>query len=288
MRLHNVPLPRVSIDDSNPYKTGGYTQAQLDMRRKVEILKYNANKSSSQTNMLTRKERYALAMRGGFRTPSAQPQIPAEADANCPDDYVLTPTTACNIPGPVIYLREDPAVPLYNYSITNTRTYPDYVPPDNRQWRIVAATDASFIPLREDILFTLLIYREIENNFTTYDITFPVGLDVSGMCISNTPKPANFTVSINYVVMTIYFGGNVVSRTQSPALGSTLNMTFNVADKPNGGAFKMRNAIGNVSFPGIQLNTIYNYVYQFNFMFSVSLRADDPDYSAVNYWVGGI
>jgi len=294
MRLHNVPLPRVNNlgPDNNPYLRG-YTQSSLDMRRKTEILKYSANKTSSQTNLLTRKQKYALAMRGGL-----QP-IPSNADLgslNCPnDDYLPTPTTACNVPGPVMYLQEDPNVPLYNYSITNTRTYPDYVPNDNTQWRVATATDASFVPLKEDILFTLLIYREIENNITTYDVRVPVGIDVQGICMPGQ-KPANFTVSINYVVMTIYFNGNivpvlfngnVVSRPQSAALGNSLKMEFNVADKPTGGAFVKRQYVGNFEFLGIPLNTIYNYVYQFNFMFSVSFRTNDHDYNPANYWLNG-
>jgi hypothetical protein len=56
---YNIPPPRyVPI---NPYllNNGEFTQSQLDMRRKAEILKYNNNASSSKTNNITKKQQYA-------------------------------------------------------------------------------------------------------------------------------------------------------------------------------------------------------------------------------------
>lgn len=56
-----MSMPSLRFDGvANPYLNTGYTPAQLDMRRKVEILQYNKN--SSQTNKLTKSQKFANAI----------------------------------------------------------------------------------------------------------------------------------------------------------------------------------------------------------------------------------
>lgn len=292
MRLHNVPLPRVEIDDDNPYKTTAFTQDQLNMRRKVEILKYSANKSSSQANRLTRKQLFAMAMRGNRISVRPDPNGDL-APISCPnDDYLPTPSSSAGVPGPVVILQNNPDVPLYLYA-TNIRTFPDYVPNDDRQWRLLPATDASFVHLTEQIQCVLLIYREIEDPVTVYNLTVPVGLDVQGVCLPNTTSPfftktAAFTASINYVVLTIYFGGNVVTSVRHPpaSSGTTtgLQMVVDLSDNAAGGPFRARSFVGNVGFLGLSLPTVMDFVYEFRFLYSLSFRTDDPQYVANNYF----
>jgi hypothetical protein len=109
--LNNVPTPpRVELQPS-PYNLG-FTQEQLNMRRKYEILQYPANTQSTQTNKLTQKQSYSLAVRGygQYKRYSAESlaQLPT-----CPIPSV--PTTSSNVPGPSILLYKDPNVPIYNY-----------------------------------------------------------------------------------------------------------------------------------------------------------------------------
>ena len=54
--LLNVPPPRYT--PVCPYPQ--YTQFQLDMRRKAEILKYRANASNLKTNNFTKAEKYSM------------------------------------------------------------------------------------------------------------------------------------------------------------------------------------------------------------------------------------
>jgi hypothetical protein len=61
--LNNVPTPPREELQPNPY-TLGFTQEQLNMRRKYEILQYPANMQSTQTNKLTQKQAFSLAVRG--------------------------------------------------------------------------------------------------------------------------------------------------------------------------------------------------------------------------------
>ena len=109
--LTNIPTPpRVELQ-SSPYESG-FTQEQLNMRRKYEILQYPANTQSTQTNNLTQKQLYSLSIRGygQYKRYSAATiaQLPT-----CPEPKV--PTTSSGVPGPSILLYKDPNVPLYNY-----------------------------------------------------------------------------------------------------------------------------------------------------------------------------
>ena len=90
-QLNNVPLTRFT--PINPYRTTPYTKMQLDMRRKAEILKYSANKSASQTNNLTKKEQFALLVKGGLSRTQANIQSNSNAVINCEaaDNMMLTP-----------------------------------------------------------------------------------------------------------------------------------------------------------------------------------------------------
>jgi hypothetical protein len=64
-------------------------------------------------------------------------------------------------------------------------------------------------------------------------------------------------------------------------------MQFDVSANTAGGPFIARKFVGNMGFVGLPLNTVYNFVYQFDFTFSVSsLRTDTEDYNPAEYWVG--
>jgi hypothetical protein len=106
-QLFNFPLPRYT--PISPYPK--YTQSELNMRRKVEILKHSSNVSSSKTNSLTKKQKFSkLAKYKGNIF-------------NCPNDIFLpTLSSSCDVPGPITILQNNPDIPLYNYA-TNTASY---------------------------------------------------------------------------------------------------------------------------------------------------------------------
>ena len=87
---------------TTPYN-GSVTQDQLNMRRKVEILKYNPTQTNTQTNARTQKEVFSQIMRGSYK--------------QCQRDTRSNPvsTTASDVPGKPMYLYEDSNIPLYNY-----------------------------------------------------------------------------------------------------------------------------------------------------------------------------
>jgi hypothetical protein len=104
--LNNIPTPPRTELQPSPYEQG-FTQNQLNMRRKYEILQYHPNAQSTQTNKLTKKQQYAQAVSGNS---PYKKYIPPSDDIVCP-----VPTTSSDIPGPSIVLYLDDTVPLYNY-----------------------------------------------------------------------------------------------------------------------------------------------------------------------------
>lgn len=89
------------------------------MRRKCEIFKYAG--SSCQSNTLSKKAQYAYLANSTSNNAAKSTQY------NCSQDRLIpTPTSACDVPGPVRMLTYDPTIVLYNYGQRdNERSYPD-------------------------------------------------------------------------------------------------------------------------------------------------------------------
>lgn len=109
--LENVPLTRITL--LSPYPL--YTRNQLDMRRKIEILKYTNNSSGSKTNNFTKKEMWSRLSNQYSTQKKTTAQINNdEVEKLC--DLKPTLTTSCDVPGPPMILQYDPTIPLYNYT----------------------------------------------------------------------------------------------------------------------------------------------------------------------------
>jgi hypothetical protein len=121
LQLTTIPPARIELQNT-PYTN--YTKYELDMRRKAEILKYNSNAQSNQTNNMTRSQKWSGIVNGNG--PVKQSRINAlinNPNTQCPNDALIpTPTSSSDVPGPIIQLIDDESVPLYNYS-TNIDAY---------------------------------------------------------------------------------------------------------------------------------------------------------------------
>jgi len=277
-QLNNVPLTR--FIPANPYLTNTYTKQQLDMRRKVEILKYSANKSSTQTNNLTKNERFALLVKGGLSRRQANIQTNA---VNCDeaDKRILTPTTSSNVPGPVTYLYEDPAVPLYNYSDYNVRTYPSYVPNNTDPWQFVANSNTLVYNnlARSSNVYYLIIKNSINQPKYNFTIVTPIGLTMAGSIPPAYVPPTGFTGEINIVFESVqlmtYYNGNLAKTItlQSSDL-SMCNITLNVPTSNTTSSplpFSATVFLGNLVFKDILLYTAPTYVYTFELNASITI-----------------
>jgi hypothetical protein len=119
-RQQQTVIPQFRLElQSSPYPT--YTQYQLDMRRKVEILKYKSNQQNSKANTLTKSQNFSKAMTS---TKTLSQATLDKINANMCDSLinVPTPSSSCDVPGPIITLFYDGNVPLYNYA-TKTEAF---------------------------------------------------------------------------------------------------------------------------------------------------------------------
>ena len=129
-------------------------QFDLDMRRKAEILKYD--KQSSQTNNLTNSQKWskmATAKRVIRRTPDT---------TSCVN--LLIPTSSSGVPGPIVYLYEDPSTNLYNYK-KNYAAYPasKLLPVDDYLLQLV---NDAYSAQQEANLQLNIIYIDISGVYT--------------------------------------------------------------------------------------------------------------------------
>lgn len=113
--LKNIPPPRLNI--VSPYPA--YSNFQLNMRRKAEILKYTSSQQNTKTNTFTKNQLFANLAKN--INAISQYQI-NESYTNrvCNEDKTKpTLSSSCDVPGPPIILQYDPKVPLYNYINSN-------------------------------------------------------------------------------------------------------------------------------------------------------------------------
>ena len=189
--LFNTPLPRYT--PSNPYidnlgMSTGITQEQLNMRRKVEILKYN--KQNTQTNRPTRSLTFAQRMTGRYN-------IQQGTDLNgvlCPaDSSIRVLSTSANIPGPPIELWEDSSVPLYNY-VKNVNGYGDQIYSVFNEFTFKPHLNVELQRNNTEIGM-LYIDKDIESNYTTFNYKLPISLYISGtnIDIGNANKTFQYT-----------------------------------------------------------------------------------------------
>ena len=281
MQLYNRPLPRFDLNSINPYLSGKYTKSQLDMRRKTEILKYSPARVSTQTNNLTKKQKFAMLAKGTYVQP--QQSILSSGNVVCPaDEMIMTPTSASGVPGPVKYLYNDETVPLYNFASFNLRSYPDYVATDATPWQFVSQPDVSVMDGDEMLSHYLILYNSVAQPEYTYTITIPVGLSVSG-----TSKSANLkeelTLEVLSATLRSYYNKNLYGTYSNPTFDSTMSLVFDVeSSKP--GPFRANYFVGNMTFSGVRLYTSPTFVYSFMTEINLSLSSTGNTYDSNIYF----
>jgi hypothetical protein len=181
-QLYNIPPIR--FEPISPYPA--FTQDQLNMRRKTEILKYNKN--STQGPRLTQKQKLAATFRGGFNP----------ARVVCPTDYKIPVlTSAAGVPGPPMYLVEDPDVPLYNY-IKDTNAYAENLYEDNTQWVFspnanqLCANNNKYIEVAK-----LIIRKPIQEAYTRFTYRTPVLFRMRGTGLAMNSAGGTITSTID-------------------------------------------------------------------------------------------
>jgi hypothetical protein len=115
-QLNNIPPQRYDNLLTSPYlpQNGGFTKPQLDMRRKAEILTYNSNRMLK-VNSLTKSQKFSMIAKNPIRS------IPVNKNCftNENGQFILTPSSSCDVPGTTIQLYNDQTIPLYMFNSGN-------------------------------------------------------------------------------------------------------------------------------------------------------------------------
>ena len=273
-QLYNKPPIRFT--PANPYSTSNFTQDQINMRRKVEILKYTKN--STQGTPLTKKEKYAQLVNGNYNP----------ARVVCPTDkYIPVLSTASGIPGPAIYLVEETDVPLYNYA-QNTNGYGDQIQEEDEQWLLNIDTTQLILSGQNHSKFCNLIIRPfIKYPYTTYTLQTPVLFRLQGTGMPSTTNGSTITAtitptnsSVDNSFLTTYNGNPVAKNNSSVTTflqNDPISITFTLDPTTSSSTYNYfcEAYVGLVQFSNILLNTSPGFVYDFNFNYIVTYNITD-------------
>jgi hypothetical protein len=294
-RINKIKPLRLELQPS-PYPT--YTQKQLDMRRKAEILQYSAVSSNTKTNNLTKKEKFALISKG-----TSQANHNSTTTTNvCDNPLLLVPTTSSDIPGPVEYLYNDPTIPLYNPSSSaNNKNGKNYISTETTytsKWEIDGSHNIFCSTNESSNYFSTLYIRDaIDAYIYKFSMTIPLSIDISGT-LNTTKYKSDLDFSRNDVSISlstfecdVYYNDVLLNNTSLPnpviPTYDTTNLTPFTIHKIDTDASLNFNAtiyVGELIISNIQLFTSTPYVYDIVFKTTVNIDIHDNDYAITDYF----
>ena len=300
----NLVSPYINTIDFLGNSIPQVSKKQLDMRRKVEILKYaNMNSQANGTTKFQGWSRLNTQSSVGTYSQYALQNMMTIPLPTCVADRLLpTSTTACDVPGPPIMLQYDPTIPLYNYT-TNTDSYAILPPSPTFMFELYTKNEIYYInnytgtiPLDvSENIITGIIAKTTTNNIgvltigtgllsssNIFVLNIPVGLWIHGYispqvisALSGQSLPISISIS-SCTIDVLYNEGVIYSTTIPSSLGQPLR--FNVTDLNNEPSYNfyaiqyIGNLVANLVLP-IQPGYIYTvqvtYTYSYNNMPSI-------------------
>jgi len=215
--LFNVPPTRYTPE--NPYlQNPSLTQYELDMRRKVEILKYKKNTVGS----MSRKQTFAQAIKGATQRRNYSKTLIADFASG---NNVVTPcpptiSTAAGVPGPAFYLSLDETIPLYNYVVKSVYATENQVDTETK-W--VYTTEYDIFGNRPKIA-TLNIRQPIDQSLYSYTFTTSVGLQINGNVNAPRSGVSEFStklisdLGVPSIVISVIYGGSPINLIANPVI----------------------------------------------------------------------
>jgi hypothetical protein len=277
--IFNIPPTRYT--PLNPYASG-YTQAQLDMRRKAEVLQYNKTSNGRMTN----KQRWVNVVNGNTQRRTYSSYVlraiaDGEADP-CPNDLALpTLTTASDVPGPPMYLYYDSTIPLYNYN-SQQISYGTQNNEETTNWILTNNIDIlgnnskiltmNIRPSVDQYAYSFSVTTSVALRVTCTNNGIPSGGDISGVFSINIPTE-NISLNITYGEKPVLLATPPKVVFESGFLQDVSGKVFTKAAGTYTGTIYM----GNVTFTGILLNTVPGYTYDFAVQYIPSYTKNNID-----------
>jgi hypothetical protein len=278
---YNVPPPRYT--PISPYATTNYSNFDLNMRRKAEVLKYNNNNSSTKTNNLTKAQKWALIMNGNATRNSIsaslmnQDTVIKETDSvkvvKCGDQLIRTPVSSSGVPsgGNTNYLYNDESVLLYNYKrITNYGIINSEV--DINPWYFTQYSNIICLNNIQNNFASIRITPSIDSNSYSFNYQNPLILQVYG---KNNNKTTSRSIQYNVSVspnIYIYYNNELVDVQGKVSQITMDNSQFKVnVDANANSTFNSSLSIGNIYISDIFLYTFPGYIYDLYLKFSINV-----------------
>jgi hypothetical protein len=190
-------------------------------------------------NRIVNEDAYQVVGKTGFYTIN---YVQNDILNTCPlDNLIPTPTSSCDVPGPITYLIDDETVPLYNYA-TKTNSYAnDTNVSQPSLWRYNPTNDIILTNINDTIL-TLLITDKIDKPFYTFSLQIPFSIYITGTNISATAiaDPIHYpfyfpdlAIGINSIIFGVKYGDSDINFASDPIISISSNQTYELT-KING------------------------------------------------------
>jgi hypothetical protein len=284
-QLFNIPPNRYDNLANNPYSkinpatNQPYTKYDLDMRRKAEILKYSSNRMSTQTNSLTKAQIYAQASNSNYSKKAYSLEYINENTINgvltvCPVAPIIqTPTSACDVPGPVIYLYDDPSIPLYNLVNDTNRAYGiinQAKDPYPIGWQTSKNTDVTNNGSQVSTVFSIYFFT-VTSPIFLFSGSFPITIGFSGTSfgIPSTTQSCSFTLSTNNMSANVLYSYSSVAI--NPIFSFQYNTTLTIDISQNTTSFRGSCYFDTVNFTNISLRGLLGYIYDFQYNLNMNI-----------------
>jgi hypothetical protein len=263
-KLLSVPPIRLELQPS-PYPA--YNQQQLNMRRKIEILKYSGVHQNTKTNSQSKYQKWSQIVRGKNNVSAS---LLKNGTLDCSgDEYIPTPTSSCDVPGPVMILQYDDTVPLYNYA-TNINDYAIINETITDLWKTFPVDNTEFLTNASikaiDVSATLTpLYIQPIVDQRTYDFVLKTSV---GIYITGITGETNVPNTLSIVGMDVIICYNTVPVKVIPVqtLGSFNSLTFTAST--TGQTFSALLYVGDLITPTFSLATEPEYVYDIKIKFT--------------------
>jgi len=235
-----------------------YTQNDFDMRRKVEILKYD-NNSNINNN---KKQKYSFLAKKTTKT------------KKCPDSNRAKPTSSSDVPGKIIELSENTEVPLYKYKDISKQFTFSNIEYDN--FKRIFDTFPFFNTFNNNFEYVNImdiIILNPDNNQFKFNFSIPICIqfeaDFTQIVDANTDI-ATAQVAVFSSLLDIFYSDTLVSsntieyRSEPEIDSDIVKSTFSVSldfQSSATGKIRFSQYVGNIVLNDITLQTITQYVY---------------------------
>jgi hypothetical protein len=252
-----------------------YTQYELDMRRKAEILKYSANNQNSKKNNFTKSQIWSqLSQNLNYKN-----------KVTCNKNGIATPSYYSDVPGPPINLILDETIPLYNYK-TNVDSYGIENIEILNKWEVFTENNVFFQNNTDTKLFSLFILKNIDKTFYNFQyktayVIYVNGFNNSGKnytnIVNNIFTLNDLSLNITNITPTLFYNFNKVNNntTISPSMSS---VDYSISyDIRYNSSYQMYYYLGYLTVNIENLQTQPGYIYDFYLNFNMNLNSNNSE-----------